>query len=132
MQNYKEKILFLIISLILTISIVNLILSFKKPKQVILTSTPSQQSLTQSALFSSQSATVKGKILSVKNNKLEVENDQNIQGTLDLGRVIIINNSDQLRIASNSADFQKIPLNKTVQINLVLISDKYVVSSITE
>lgn len=82
-------------------------------------------------IFSSQTATIRGKILSRSGNIFKIENDQKVSGEFEAGRVVLINDNTSLTVASNSADLNKIRQGKEAVINLLYSSGKYVVTSIT-
>jgi hypothetical protein len=82
-------------------------------------------------IFSSQTATIRGKITKIESQKLFITNDQNVTGQFDAGRVVLINDATNLQVASNTAELIKIPLNKPLVINLLYIDGRYVVTSLT-
>lgn len=88
-------------------------------------------STTPVEIFSSQTATIRGKITKINGQRLTLQNDQNTSGEFEAGRVVLINDSTNLAVASNSAELQKIPLNKTLVINLLFVDGRYVVTSLT-
>jgi hypothetical protein len=82
-------------------------------------------------IFSSQTATIRGKIMSINGNRLRVENNQKVNGEFEAGRALLINDNTSLTIASSSADLRKIQTNKAAVISLLYIEGKYIVTSIT-
>lgn len=88
-------------------------------------------STTPVEIFSSQTATIRGKITKINGQLLTIQNDQNTTGEFAAGRVVLINDSTNLQVASNSSELQKIPLNKELLINLLYVDGKYVVTSLT-
>ncbi len=92
--------------------------------------TPPQTNIADD-IFSSQTATIRGKVLSLNGRNLKVENDQKIAGDFEVGRVLLINDSTNLTIASSSADLRNIQLNKETTFNLLYTDNKYVITSIT-
>lgn len=137
MFSAREKVLFTIIGLTLIVVTLNLYFTFSNrqaDQKVVQTnqqpSTPPTAS-TKTDLFSSQTATIRGKVLSVSDNKMSVENDKGAKGDLEIGKILLINSSNGIKVASTSADFKQINLNQSVTITLVLVGDKYLVSSVT-
>jgi hypothetical protein len=82
-------------------------------------------------IFSSQTATIRGKIISMNGNKFKIENNQKVSGEFEAGRVVLINDNTNLTVASSSADLKKIETNKDSLINLLYADTKYVITSIT-
>ncbi len=82
-------------------------------------------------IFSSQTATIRGKITKIESQSLSITNDQNVSGQFDAGRVVLINDATNLLVASNTAELKKIPLNKDLVINLLYVNGRYVVTSLT-
>jgi hypothetical protein len=102
------------------------------PKTVVTqTSAVPLASATPVDIFSSQTATIRGKITKIESQKLFIINDQNVSGQFDAGRVVLINDSTNLQVASSTAELAKIPLNKPLVINLLYIDGRYVVTSLT-
>jgi DNA/RNA endonuclease YhcR with UshA esterase domain len=82
-------------------------------------------------IFSSQTATIRGRITSINGQKMVIENDQKVSGEFSAGRVVLVNEATNLTVASSSADLQKIQLNKEAVINLLYVEGRYVVTSLT-
>ncbi len=88
-------------------------------------------SATPVEIFSSQTASIRGKITAINGSKLMMENDQKVTGEFEAGRVVLINEATNLSVASSSADLKKIQLNKDAIINLLYADGRYVVTSLT-
>lgn len=142
-QNLFKYKLTLLLLIILTLQIFQLSLNLRSSKNtqefaqksqlpILSTNSPSTIALQKSNLFSSQNAVIKGNILKIEGTTMTVQNGGGVTGRLELGRAILINQADgKLEFASSSAAIKNIKLNTPVEINLVLIGDKYVVASIT-
>jgi hypothetical protein len=127
-QINKSFLLFLLLFVIVLLQIWQIF----SPKQVLTQSSAVPlSSATPVDIFSSQTATIRGKITKIADQKLSIINDQKISGEFEAGRVVLINDATNLQVASNSAQLQNIPLNKDLIINLLYIGGKYVVTSIT-
>jgi hypothetical protein len=127
-QINKSFLLFLLLFVIVLLQIWQIF----SPKQVLnQSSAVPLASATPVDIFSSQTATIRGKITKITDQKLSIVNDQKISGEFEAGRVVLINDATNLQVASNSAQLQNIPLNKDLIINLLYIGGKYVVTSIT-
>lgn len=83
-----------------------------------------------SSLYSSQNASIKGKIMKINGRKMTVENDRKISGDVTLGLVVLINENGNISLATNSAQLNKLKLDKDATINLTLIDEGYVVTSV--
>lgn len=135
--SVREKVLFGIISLTLIAVVVNLYLTFSnRQTSQNAAQTNEQPSAPPAAsiktdLFSSQTATIRGKVLAVNDNKMSIENDKGVKGDVEIGKILLINSSNGIKVASTSADLKTINLNQSATITLVLVGDKYLVSSIT-
>lgn len=134
------KVLFGALGIILVLSALNIYLTYSlkgAAGKVQPTSQSSSQPATPTGsnlnpdLFSSQTATVRGKITGVSDNKMTIENDKGVRGDLEIGKVLLLNSSEGIKVASSSADLKQIKLNQSATITLVLVGDKYLVSSIT-
>lgn len=88
-------------------------------------------SVTPVEIFNSQTASIRGKITQINGTKLIAQNDKQVSGDFDAGRVVLINDGSNLSVASSSADLKKIQLNKDAVINLLFSEGRYVVTSIT-
>ena len=95
-------------------------------------SMPSLQS--GNPIFTTQSATVQGKINKVEGNKITVTNLSGNQGEFELSEMTVINkivtNSNKLNTATSSTDLSTLETDKDVSLILQLKDGKYVVLSV--
>ncbi len=138
MFTAREKVLFGLLGLILVLSVLNLFLTQslrqanKQPVPAAGKQSPSpQENKAGSDLFSSQTAIVKGKITGVSESKMAVENDKGVKGDLKTGKILLLNSSEGIKVATNSTDLKQVRLNQSATITLVLVGDEYLVSSVT-
>lgn len=124
----KGVLLFVVLFLVLGLQIWQIL---KPPTILTQTSAVPLASATPVDIFSSQEATIRGKITKITGQKLTITNTQNVTGEFDAGRIVLINDSTNLQVASSSAELQKIPLNRELVINLLYIDGRYVVTSLT-
>lgn len=93
----------------------------------------SAETTPKDTFFSSQSATVKGKILSLNDRIISFQNEKGQTQDLELARVVLITQADgKVNFASSSASLQNIKLNTNAELNLILTEDKYLVTTITQ
>lgn len=92
----------------------------------------SSETASKDTFFSSQSAIVRGQILSLNDRVINFQNEKGQTQELELARVVLITQADgKVNFASSSASLQSIKINTQSELNLVLIGDKYLVTSIT-
>lgn len=89
-----------------------------------------QSSPAQSKLLTSQTALIQGKILKIDGQMMTVQNEKGVTADIEFGKAIAINGPQGLDIATTSAAIKKLQLNVPVDINLVLVGDKYLVTSV--
>lgn len=95
------------------------------------TSSPQQKQLLN-PLFTSQTATLHGKITGVEGNKLNVTTDTSVKGQIQLSeRAVIYTYAKGARVSSASSDLKDIKTNLPVTIALELKDKGYEVTSIT-
>lgn len=70
------------------------------------------------SLFTSQNATVEGKVTKVKGNVISVENTKGVKGDVELSKNVMISKNTNQGIATPSSDLKNIELNKTAFISL--------------
>lgn len=129
----KEKLLFPLIVLLLIAQIGHLAYTIMQPRYAQVN--PIKGELIKSELLSSQNASIRGKILKIEGKKMSVENEKKVQGEVEIGRIVLLNEptkqGNQISIASTSAQISNIRTNKDATINLSLVDDKYIVTSVT-
>lgn len=92
---------------------------------------PVSNSVKQAGLFDSQTATINGKIVKVKGDKVTVEHKKGDSRDYRLDKSFtVIRYSESRAESSRSAGIKNIDLNKEGLINLVFKEEEYLVSSI--
>lgn len=128
----KDKIIYGLLGavLLLQIILVSLFLTQQKSAKSL-----NQPNTLKGELLTSQNASIRGKILKVDGKKMTVENDHKVQGDVEVGRIVLLNentkNGQEISVASTSAQISNIKTQKDATINLSLINGKYVVTSVT-
>ncbi len=122
--------LYLLLGLLLCLQIFQIWQGNKAANNAPLSAVP-LASTTPVEIFSSQTASIRGKITAINGSKMMLENDQKVSGEFEAGRVVLINDATNLSVASSSADLKKIQLNKDAVINLLYADGRYVVTSLT-
>ena len=126
-QN-RGNLLFVLLFIVIILQVVQLVRS-KNPTPAV--SVVPLASTTPVEIFSSQTATIRGKVTAINGTNLTLENDQKVMGNFDAGKVVLVNDATNLTVASSSADLQKIQLNKDTLINLLYTNGRYVITSLT-
>lgn len=88
----------------------------------------SLQNKNANPLFTTQTATIRGKITKVNGNNLSVTNSNNIRGGIEADEKVLITSlslNPKAPSSSPSSDLKTIELNKEVYISLELSGDKY-------
>lgn len=92
----------------------------------------SVQNKNANPLFTTQTATIRGKITKVDGNKLSIINSKNVQGEIEADKKVLITSlslNPKTPSSSPSSDLKTIELNREVYISLELSGDKYERSS---